>query len=89
MKVYIERKNVHVELIRFRKNIDFINIENFEVVMFATAVFYWAHCNPGRVATVLRLGAPDVSGHGHFGTRHFGSYSIRYIVTSGHAQFGT
>ena len=35
------------------------------------------------------LVAPDVSGHDHFGTRHFGTYSIRYIVTSGHAQFGT
>ena len=35
------------------------------------------------------LGAPAVSGHEHFGIRHFGTYSIRYIVTSGHAQFGT
>ena len=34
-------------------------------------------------------GAPDVSGHDHFGARHFGTYSIRYIVTSGHAQVGT
>ena len=38
--------------------------------------------------------ASDVSGHDHFGTRHFGTYSIRYIVTSGHvisgqARFGT
>ena len=35
------------------------------------------------------LVAPDVSGHDRFGTRHFGTYSIRYIVTSGHAQLGT
>ena len=33
--------------------------------------------------------APDVSGDDYFGTRHYGKYSIRYIVTSGHAQFGT
>ena len=39
-------------------------------------------------------GTPEVSGHDHSGTRHFGKYSIRYIVTSGHvmsgqARFGT
>ena len=39
------------------------------------------HCSVQR--------APDVSGHDNFGTRHFGTYLIRYIVTSGHAQFGT
>ena len=46
-----------------------------------------AHCYLRRVATVGgggASGAPDVSGHGHFGT-----YSIRCIVTLGHAQFGT
>ncbi len=31
MKVYIERNNIHVELIRFRKNSDFIDVGNFEV----------------------------------------------------------
>ena len=30
-KVYIARNNIHVELIRFRKNSDFIDIGNFEV----------------------------------------------------------
>ena len=34
-------------------------------------------------------GVPDVSGHDHFGTRHFGTFSIWYIITSGHAQLGT
>ena len=31
MKVYIERNNIQVELIRFRKNSDFIAVKNFEV----------------------------------------------------------
>ena len=31
MKVYLERNNIHVELIRFSKNIDFIDAGNFEV----------------------------------------------------------
>ena len=31
MKAYIERNNIQVELIRFRKNIDFIDGGNFEV----------------------------------------------------------
>ena len=31
MKVYIERNDMQVELIRFRKNIDFIDAGNFEV----------------------------------------------------------
>ena len=31
MKVYIERNNIQVELIRFRKNSEFIAIANFEV----------------------------------------------------------
>ena len=47
-----------------------------------------AHCYPWRVASGSGQGAPgvtDVSGHYHFGIRHFGTYSIRYIVTSGHA----
>ena len=42
-KVYIARNNIHVELIRLRKNSDFIDIGNFEVgsrpYSFATAVF--------------------------------------------------
>ena len=31
MKMYIERNNTHVELIRFRKNSDFIAVGKFEV----------------------------------------------------------
>ena len=31
IKVFIERNNIQVELIRFRKNIDFIDVGNFEV----------------------------------------------------------
>ena len=31
MKVYIERKNMQVQLIPFRKNIDFIDFGNLEV----------------------------------------------------------
>ena len=61
-KVYIARNNIHVELIRFRKNSDFIDIGNFEVgISFATAVF------------TSVLVAPDVSGHDHFGTLCTGS----------------
>ena len=82
-KVYIARNTIHVELIRFHKNSDIIDIGNFEVGIrpysFATAVFSKLgslvsdtsrHCS--------ELVAPDVSGHAHFST-----------VTSGHAQFGT
>ena len=39
MKVYIERNNMQVELKRFRKHIDFIDVGNFEVDSFATDVF--------------------------------------------------
>ena len=79
MKVYIERNNKHVELTRFgfRKKIatlltlGTLKWEN----SFATAVFTksgsflsWTsrHCS--------EMGAPDVSGHDHFGSRHFGTY---------------
>ena len=89
MKVY-----KHVELIRFRKNSDFIDIGNFEVgkIQFRDCRVY----EIGLIAIrdespMFCAGAPDVSGHEDFGTRHFGTYSIRqaYIVTSGHSQFGT
>ena len=44
----IERNDTQVELIRFRKNIDFIDVENFEVDTFASDVLCqnWAHCYP-------------------------------------------
>ena len=50
---------------------------------FATDVLI-AICDESPLLGGGASGAPDVSGHGHFGT-----YSIRCIVTSGHAQFGT
>ena len=57
---------------------------------FATAVFTkLGSLLYGTSRHCVVLVAPDVSGHDHFGTRHFGTYSIRYIVTSGHAKFGT
>ena len=34
MKVYIERNNIQVELIRFHKKSDFIDVGNFEVGIF-------------------------------------------------------
>ena len=34
-------------------------------------------------------GAPDVPGNNYFGTCRFGTYSIRYIFTMEHVQFGT
>ena len=50
MKVYIERNNIQVELIRFRKKRDFIDFGNFEVGIYFRD--RRAHCYPLRVATV-------------------------------------
>ena len=91
MKVYIEKNNKHVELTRFRffLNSDFIDTLKWEY-SFATAVFTKLGSllsGTSRHCSVLR--APDVSGHDHIGTRHFGTDPIRYIITSVHAQFGT
>ncbi len=63
----------HVELIRFRKNSDFIDIGNFEVGImpdsFATAVFTKLVSMLSRMSRHWSvLVAPDVSGHDHFGT---------------------
>ena len=93
MKLYIERNNIQVELIRFRKkNRDFIDVRNFAVGIYTLATDVFTKL--GSLLSVTSRycsvqGAPDVSGHDHFGTRHFGTCSIRFIVTSGHAQFGT
>ena len=81
-KVYIARNNIHVELIRFRKNSDFIDIGNFEVGIrpysFATVVFTkLGSMLSGTSRHCSVLVAPDVSGHDHIATRHFGTYSIR------------
>ena len=83
MKVYIKRNNIQVELMRFRKNSDFIDVWNFEV-----GIYFHdrrAHCYPWRVATGLS----------HAGCAgRFGTCPIRNIVTSEHvisrqARYGT
>ena len=92
MKVYIERNNKHVELIRFHKKIaTLFTLETFKLeYSFATAVFTkLVSFLSGTSRHCSALGVPDISGHDHFGTHDFGTYSIRYIVISGHAQFGT
>ena len=33
MKLYIERNNLQVELIRFRKNVEFVQSDGFNVIM--------------------------------------------------------
>ena len=82
MKVYIEKNNIQVELIRFRKNSAPIDFANFEV-----GLYFRDRCAHGiRDESSLfgseAPGAPDVSRHDHFGTecrsmREFGSL-IRY-----------
>ena len=62
-------------------------VGNFEVGIYFRDL--GAHCYPRHYSVQGMLGAPDVSVHYHFGTRHFGTYSVRHIVTSGYAQFGT
>ncbi len=54
MKVYIDRNNIQVELIRFRKkNRDFIVVGIFEVrQLFCFCLLNWAHCYARGVATV-------------------------------------
>ena len=72
-KVYIARNNIHMELILFRKNSDFIDIGNFEVGIrpysFVTAEFTkLGSMLSGTSRHCSVLVAPDVSGHDHFGT---------------------
>ena len=76
---------VYVELIRFRKNSDFIDIGNFEVGIrpysFATAVFMkLGSMLSGTSRHCSVLVAPDVSGHDHFGT--YSVVTSEYIETS-------
>ena len=101
MKVYIERNNKHVELIRFRKNTDFIDIENFEMgIRFRNCRVY----EIGLIA--IRDESPlfCAGGAGRFGTRplqytpfwdifnlvhsHFGTCPFWNIVTSRHVISG-
>ncbi len=77
MKVYIERNNIQVELIRFLKKIaTLLTLETLKwEYTFATDVF----TKLGSLLSVMSRhcsvqGAPDVSGHDHFGARHFGTY---------------
>ena len=92
MKVYIERNNIQVELIWFRKKYRLYWHWKLwsRTSSFATAVFTkLGSLLSGTSRHCSVLGAPVVSGHARFGTRHFRTYSIRYIVTSGHVQLGT
>ena len=89
-KVYIARNNIHVGLMRFRKKIAILlTLETLKwelgpIVSRLPCLRNWAHCYPGRVATVLcwwRRTFRDMTTSVR--VRHFGTYSVRYIVTSG------
>ena len=84
----VHRKEQHTSGINTipQKNSDFnIDLETLKCeYTFATDVLIAI-----RYESPLVQGVPDVSGHDHFGTRHFGTFSIRYIVTPGHAQLRT
>ena len=45
MKVYIKRNNMQVELIRFRKNIDFIHVYVCELYVYSIFA-RWQHASP-------------------------------------------
>ena len=51
MKVYIERKNIQVELIRFRKNSDFMALETLK----------WENFHDRRVHEIGLIAIRDVS----------------------------
>ena len=58
MKVYIERNNLQVELIRFRNKIDFIHVyfceaRNFAIDAMFTHGKYFQHCYPLLIETTL------------------------------------
>ena len=85
MKVYIEKNNVQVELIRFRKKIATILLLTLQTLKwaytFATDVLIAIH-DESLLFGSEAPGAPDISGHDHFGTEcrskhQFGSL-IRY-----------
>ena len=81
MKVYIEKNNIQVELIRFVKNSDFIAIEYFEVGIYFPD--RRAHCYPRPVATVL------FRGRRVWTRRTFRDITTSVHAISGHIQFGT
>ena len=105
MKVYIERNNIQMELIRLPNNTEFIAVGNFEV-----GIYFCdrrAHCYPRRVATVqfrwrgarrtfrhMITSVHAMSGHIQLSTQSLRDMPIRNIVTSGdvisgQARFGT
>ncbi len=54
MKVYIERKNMHVQLIPFRKISTLLTLETLKwETSRPTCLWNWAHCHPWRVATTV------------------------------------
>ena len=83
MKVYVEWSNDSVKIATL---LTFETL-NWEYT-FATDVLIAIRDELSLVCSGAP-GAPDVSGHDNFGTRHFRTYSIRYIVTLEHAKFGT
>ena len=76
----VHRKKQHTRGINtIPKESDFNDIGNFELGIrpysFATAVFTkLGSLLSGTSRHCSVLVAPDVSGHDHFGTRHFGTY---------------
>ena len=68
MKVYIEKNNVQVELIRFRKNSDSIDFTNFEVGLYFRDRCAYCIRDESPIFGSEAPGVPDVSGHDHVGT---------------------
>ena len=83
MKEYFEKYNVQVELIRFcKKNSDSIDFTNVEMSLYFRDRCAHCICDEWTLFGSEAPGAPDVSGHDHFGKecrskRQFGSL-IRY-----------
>ena len=101
MKVYIEMNIIQVEIIRLRKNSEFIAFGNFEVEII---ILSRPTCSLLSVPTVLFRGRRTfrhmttsvhaISVHVQFVHSHVGTCPIRNIVTSGHVisgqrRFGT
>ena len=86
MKVCIEKNNIQVELIRFRKNSDFIDVVNFEVGIYFRD---WRVYEIGLIAIRDESPVFCAGGAGRFGTWPLRYTPFRDILTSGHAQFGT
>ena len=93
MKVYIEKNNVQMELIRFRKKIaTLLTLQTLKLELGLYFRHRCAHCirNESPLFGSEAPGVPDVSGHDHFGTEcrskcQFGSNSL--LFTSSIAAF--